>query len=358
MSAKIPSCAEKRNTCVKKSLSKAAPLDTLAQLGTNDDFDVVADTHCSDKQTLLKRARRKFASHSLSVGLVTAAERNTDSILKQSYWNSYHCAAVLQKTIGGKIKGKYCKCRWCLVCNAIRTAQAINSYSPILDTWSDAHFVTLTQQTVPAHELVSQLDAMHVRFKSIQELAKRNFQRGKSDFKIVAVRKLECTYRPLTDHYHPHYHVITKSKEIGEYLLNQWVMRSPTSNHNAQDIRKANQGSYKELFKYMTKVITGTSKTPQNGLKRYIHTPSLDVIFNAMRRRRTLQSIGFKLSKSIAPMAEVEHEQVEAILQWQQSATDWVDVDTGELLTGYEPVDAMRKIFEDAGKNSLNGFLK
>ena len=360
MNAKIVYCDESRNQMKKNTqiqdynTSVFEPsLDTLAQLGTNDDFDVISNTHCTDKKTLLKRAKRKFASHALSVGLAGAAERNTDSILIKSYWNSYHCAAVLQKAKSGKITGKYCKCRWCLVCNAIRTAQAINSYSPVLDTWTDAHFVTLTQQTIPAERLVLQINEMQAIFKTIQELAKKRFQRGTSDFKIVAVRKLECTYRPQSKYYHPHYHVITENKEMAEFLLSEWIKRNPTAKSEGQDVRKANSGSYKELFKYMTKVIASTGKTAKNDSKRLVHTKSLDIIFNAMRRRRTLQSVGFKLPKQIAntEKTKVELEEVVAILQWQQSVTDWVDVDTGELLTNYRPVDGMQKLFDDISKN-------
>lgn len=358
MNAKVKDCGESRNTTLKNFTQNydstsnfASPLDTLAQLGTKEDFEVIANTHCADKKTLLKRAKRKFASHSLAVGLAGAAERNTDSVLLKSYWNSYHCSAVLLKSKNGKITGKYCKCRWCLVCNAIRTAQAINSYSPVLDTWTDAHFATLTQQTVPAEKLVLQLNEMHSIFKSIQELAKRRFQRGKFDFKIVAIRKLECTYNPITKYYHPHYHIITETKQMADFVLSEWIKRNPTAKSKGQDVRKADKGSYKELFKYMTKVIASTGKTTKNGRKRQIHTQSLDVIFNAMRRRRTLQSVGFRLPKIVnTEETKVEHDEVIAILQWHQSVTDWVDMETGETLTNYRPVDAMRELFNGISK--------
>ena len=351
MSTKIAYCGENRNATRKNTSDSAVSLDKLAQLGTDNDFDLSAHTDSKDKKTLIKRARRNYFSTGLAIGLVNSARHNQDSFLTKSYWRTYHCAGSLSLYKSGKITGKYCKCRWCLVCNAIRTAIAINTYSPVLDTWEDAHFVTLTQRTVSAENLKEQLDSMQSIFKAICENSKRKFQRGKCSFRLVGVKKLECTYRPQSNRYHPHFHIITETAEMAKVLHDQWVVRNPTAMVEGQDVRRADKGSYKELFKYMTKVIASTGKRMTKDDKREIHTSSLDIIFNAMHRRRTLQNFGFRLPKETNVSAsDIDVEELQSILEWHQEVSDWVDVNTGELLTGYTPAPAMRKLVEGVAR--------
>ena len=110
---------------------KGNSLDTLALKGTNglrtpengpdDDFETAAVTNITDRQTLLKRARRKYLTTGYVGALVDASGLN-DTHLQKSYWNTYHCARTLTLQSDGNITGRYCKNRWCLVCNSIRTA--------------------------------------------------------------------------------------------------------------------------------------------------------------------------------------------------------------------------------------------
>lgn len=327
-----------------------ASLDTLAQLGTtnmhtsdDDDFDVCATTNITDKKTLLKRARRKYFSNGLTLKLVDSAKTNPYSVLQKSYWNTYHCSATLSLRGSGKVNGTYCKCRWCMVCNAIRTAVCIKKYSPVFANWSDMYFVTLTQRTVPFEKLSSQIDEMQSIFSNIKGSVKKQYQRKNIDFKMVGVRKLECTYNTKSKRYHPHYHFIVQSKEMALMLRSEWLKRNANAQIQAQDVRKANTNSAKELFKYMTKVVCKT----EDG-QRAIPSVALDNIFNALRGRRVLQNFGFRLPKSSASVttADIDDSEVIAILEWQDAATDWVNVDTGECITGYTPSDGMASLIE------------
>ena len=153
-------------------------LDTLAQLDTNskkspckcclkgaeskDDFNLNKGTLASDKRSLKNRAKRKFLSNPLALGLVKVAEEKRGLIPEgnkelydaeqkkiRSYWNMYHCARNVE-TAEGRVLAKYCKNRLCIVCNSIRTAVLVNTYQPIIDKWEQPQFVTLTIPNIKA----------------------------------------------------------------------------------------------------------------------------------------------------------------------------------------------------------------
>jgi len=130
--------------------------------------------------------------------------------------------------------------------------------------------------------------------------------------------------------------VIVENKRMAELLLDGWLKRSKLSNSKAQDIRKVDVNAKIELFKYMTKVVSD----------RKIDAKSLDIIFRSMAGRRTIQSFGFKLPKnSCTDAPQPSSSVVQAILEWQHEFTDWIDVNTGETLTGYTPSDKFKSLF-------------
>ena len=345
--AKIAQIGENR----KNGTSQGASLDTLAQLRTKgnsppveDDFEVSARTTKSDKRTLLKRARRNYATTALSLLLVDTAKEKSSSLHK-SYWNSYYCSSTLTEGVDGKIRGKYCKCRWCLVCNSIRTAQHINTYGPIVDTWSDAQFVTLTEKNCKANDLSDRITAMTRVLTGIKEVLYRRYRRGRSNEPLVGIRKLECTYNSNTDEYNPHFHIIIKDPEHAEFVHSEWLKRNDLAGEKGQQVKPCQSGTLPELFKYMTKLLTGDKSE-----KKLMHTTALDTIFQAMKGRRTIQNFGFKVGgrEDDEKPTDVTGRDVMAVLVWCQAGSDWYYVDgenEGEGLTGYQPTDKFREVF-------------
>lgn len=314
----------------------SASLDTLAENGTNLDFDVEisANTNISDKQNLLKRARRKYLSNGLILALVDAAKSNLDSTLQKSYWNSYHCARTLALSTENKISGSYCKNRWCMICNSIRTAQSINKYSPVIDTWDAPHFATLTAETVDACYLSDRLDIMQDVLRETKEIHKKRKSRNKIDFDFKGIKKIECTHNFRTNKYHPHLHIICNSFETAEFVQHHWLKkmkkRGVKVDIKGQDIRPCDSTATIELFKYFTKVVT---KLPNN--KTVIDGTSLDIIFNAMKGRQTSRPFGFRLPK-VPGSPKVSKSQILSVFTWNQLMHDWYDED-GLGLTGYVP---------------------
>jgi plasmid rolling circle replication initiator protein Rep len=369
MSTNIQNKGPASNT--KKGGKCGCALDTLAQLGTNDENstfpDVQSLTSVDDTQALKKRARRKYLTNGYVGALVDATKENEDSTLRKAYWNTYHCARTLTLKSDRKISGKYCKNRWCLVCNSIRTAELIKRYNPILADWQDKYFVTLTIPNIEAQDLPEAVELMQKTFSKLQGRIKKQAQRGQTD-KFKGLRKLEVTYNPGRNDFHPHFHVIVKGEANAKNLLSYWLQAYNSTFQSAiwgeattpaQDVRKADDKSVLELFKYFTKLIS------VNKGNRMIYADAMDVMFNAVKGKRVFQNFGFR-----APKAELsEEEQAEATAaakeefalaeyEWNQQAADWqgeglvVDRETGEVLeeqsslSGHTPSEQLRELVE------------
>jgi len=348
-------CPSKKGT---PEASKTGNVASYANVSREDEnLSLSACTTIDDKKTLKKRARRKHLGGHLAVKLATAAEQNQNNTLDKSYWNTYHCAKELTQHEDGKITGKYCKTRWCPVCSAIKTAKLIKKYQPVLEEWrEESYFVTLTAgATTEADYLRSRIRIMGKASTRIRKRMGKQFQRGKSQ-RFQALRKLECTYRPKTNEFHPHYHFVVKGKKNAETLKMYWLEEFPAASAAAQDVRKCTEGSETELFKYFTKLITG------KGDERVIYADAMDIIFNAVKGVRTYQPIGFrKHERELSQGEEVtmeEAKQAAAIAEWTWDEKDWkrqgmtVDYETGEVieeelkLSGYEPGEGMKELAE------------
>lgn len=284
-----------------------------------------------DKSTLLKRARAKYLSTLLARELL---EHNKESVLVKSYRSSLYCSHTLMQN-GKKLTTTYCKQRWCAVCNRIRTAHFINGYQGEIKGFKDPYFVTLTKKTVLEGDLSASIELMGSVWLQILKTW------GNKIRKIKGIRKAECTIRP-EGLYHYHYHVIIEGKENAEWLLKEWLKRMPDAEPKAQDMRKANDRSLKELFKYFTKLTTKVGDK-----KELFSYERMDVIFKAMYKRRVFQSFGgVKLySEDIENITAQEYEHLEECeKKWKWYSCDWID-SLAECLTGYIPNEELKRIF-------------
>lgn len=295
-------------------------LDTLAQ---------PSEKYRSTLQTLVKRAGAKWLQRSLILKLI-----DLNSPLKKSYWNTWHCSNILLQE-GKKIVTKYCNNRWCPVCNRIRTAKLINGYLPEFKKMVDPRFVTLTIPNVPAHELRSTFYQMVQEFNRIRKVLVYQ------NIRINAIRKLECTYNEVTNTYHPHYHLILEGEVPGSGLISEWLKRFPDAEKWCQDNKAASEGDLIELCKYSAKLFSKKQTGKEDGKTIIEVNPvALDVIYQAMYRIRTLQSMGWikKISEDINELDSQVIEDLQDnidVWTWEQDISDWVN-SSGELLTGCE----------------------
>lgn len=264
------------------------------------------------------------------------------------------------------------------MCNAIRTAELTNKYLPSIESWQNKHFVTLTQPNCEADKLPETIAWMQKVFTKIKRRFNKQAERGQRET-FVGIRKMECTYNPERNDFHPHYHLIIDGQKNAEDFLACWedevvngfwqyfeeykglsdISDAYSLVSKAQDIRPADDKSVKEMFKYFTKVISSKDQ------KRVIYADALDVIFNAIRNKRVFQPFGFKAS-DLQPVEEEQPEeepkedvQIVAEYHFDRKKHDWVhtsesvDYETGEVveqstaLSGYKPTGQLIDLIEN-----------
>ncbi len=328
------------------------PLDKLAQHVTRpsaapaaavveDDLRLTKNAKFSAKENFGKRARVKFLTEALAVGLANVP----GSKLTKSYWNTFYCSSILHKK-GDSLTGKYCKNRWCLVCCRIRSAQLIKQYAPVLESWPDKHLVTLTVPNCSGAELVATKEQMKAGFDRIRHTFQMQHRRGQRPAPLVALRKLEATHNPDRNDYHPHYHLVVPDLASANELRAAWLGQFPSAQWKGQDVRPANAGAAHELFKYFTKLVTTQSK------ERFIRLAPLNVIFEAIAGGRTFQVFGIQAPKPDEQLVDeeatalAEELNIDAVFEWVQAQADWIDKESGEMLTNYKPSPQFRKFVE------------
>lgn len=279
-------------------------------------------------EALQKRALHKYYTNEILFPLI-----NLNSKFKPKYWNTYRCCKTLLED-QGIIRAEFCKNRWCVVCNRIRTGVLINQYAETVQTWEQSYFVTLTKPKVRAEHLQANYNLMLQSFTNAWRRTKR--KHGLTE----AIRKTETTWRINSidgRDYHTHFHILINGKAHAETLVKEWIKEYPMVSLNAQDVTKANDTSVLELFKYMTKMWKVIENEGTREEKRVLPYPPqvMDNIFKAFYRVRTVQTYGGL--KPIIDNFTKEDQNVirdgyrSEIWGWEQEFKTWVS-STGETL--------------------------
>lgn len=277
------------------------------------------------KETLKKKQWAKYISKAISLSLMYY---NKSSKLIKAYKNSIYCAETLLTNEVGKIYTTYCKNRWCLICCRIKTARLINAYLPQLQALFQPVFVTLTLPTIKGEDLVNRIEEMEKQWRLIYKKSKQaKYKKKHSIFK--GIRKAECTIRP-NGYYHYHFHFILDSWAKGEWLIGQWLHYRKDADRKAQDIRFANEFSFRELFKYAFKAeVKIDNKT---NAERY------DLVFNALRGKKILfpfggiKAIEEDFDEDDLTNGIVLEGMANRIFKW--CTDDWYDTKDGQALIG------------------------
>lgn len=303
-------------------------------------------------KTLVNRTRSKTLDWIIKGRLMNNPTILATSPLHRKYVQSTACNGTLTQE-DGKIKAFYCKERWCSVCNRIRTATLINKYEPLVAEWDDKYFVTLTLKNTTGEELGQTIDEMIKLFgmcaTSVKQTKKMQF---------LALRKIEVTFNEIEKTFHPHFHAVVKGKKQAQLLKDYWLgkvnkYKKDTEEYRAveeaQKIVSCDDETVKEMFKYFTKLISDQKLNPE----------ALDTIFQAMRGRRTFQAY---LPKDVQEKIKQKGEDEEIVLDrstpaitrldekiyWDYipEARNFVDKETGELLTDYKPTETFERLLK------------
>lgn len=343
-------------------------LDKLAQFGTQkippqSKENISGDTEFLNtvergSLTLNKRAAAKYYTEHYLPALI-----ELNSPLRYSYQLSLECASQLIH-VEDKLTSKYCKNRWCVVCNRIRTAGLINDYLPQIKAMKEKYFVTLTVRNCEAYQLKDYLKLYNLFWKQFYEIYRnRNKRTGN---KLQAIKKIECTYNSQQDTYHPHLHAIIQGKETAELLKKCWIvfcanMEKIEPNFVTLEylnkIKPCNSRTVKELFKYFTKFAVKTGKktkvvnhTQLGTVTKYRHEQAfyvhaMDTMFTALKGMRVFESCGIKKSKAEGKENE-EKLSIEAVkvdkaalvkTKYQWNGENWQHETTGNNICAYKP---------------------
>ena len=296
----------------------------------------------NEPTALFKRAKSKYFTQQITIRLA-----NLNSPLKKQYWNAYHCSSVLLQMDNekgeNKVTARYCGTRFCNICNRIRTAKMMNGYGAQLNKLENLYFVTLTIKNVSAGYLKPATEQMTANFQKINGCLKHKYK------DVHGLRKLEVTYNPRTNEYHPHFHILIDGKEKAEYIKKRWLEMYPNvTDEKGQDIRRATRGSYNELFKYTTKIAVKTGK------ESIVDVKALDVIFQALQGKRILQPFG-KVKKESENINDEDMKNMELkaqkqqipyydYMKWVYHKNDWIN-HFGEQATGFVPIKENDLVF-------------
>ena len=328
----------------------------LAQSGTNAEsitprYVSGMGSEMKDNLSLKNRSKKKIIGQSMALSLVNVAMKKNQPQRVQSYWNTYHCQTNVTSS-GDRIYGKYCKNRFCPICLGIRKAKLMNKYLPIIDTWEEPYFVTLTVKSYGKRSLKKMIDGCLHAFKQIQDAAKKRHQRGKG-IKLIGIRSLECNFNPVRRTYNPHFHIIVPNKETADLLVSEWLKKwgSKYTVKWAQKASKiADNGlALTEIIKYGSKIFTepDLNKKSKQKVPAHIYASALDNILAAMKGHRIFDRFGFNLPPKEIPKGGT----ITKLKQYDEWAfkatyTDWVSVYSGELLTEYKMPFELHQLLE------------
>lgn len=280
------------------------------------------------KETLKKRARSKWYTTAIVGGLL-----HLDSPLRKYYQSAWYCCHVITQR-EQKFTSKYCDTRVCHICNRIRTGKMINGYMKQIENLSAVDLLTLTIPNCKAEELQETINEMIRQSTLIIRVLRE--RRG---IPINGIRKLEVTYNAEEDTYHPHFHLLIDKG--GKEIISMWLKRYTDAREWAQDLRKADEGGLKELFKYTTKIQVGKLQKGK-GLKVYL--PQIDIIMQSLKGKRTIQPFG-----NIKKVDEEVNSELQAqwytdlpayeFVEWIWKECDWYSPILHNTLTGYVPPD-------------------
>ena len=294
----------------------------------------------NNTDALKGKAKRKVISQCLAITLVDIAKERGHC--PKQFWNTYHCQQKVF-THEGKLHGQYCKNRICTLCNANRKADIINRYLPVMETWPDPQFLTLTIVSVRAIKLRFYVKAMLRAFKEIKDAQRKRHQRGKG-IELIGIKSLECNFNPIRKTYNPHFHLLVPDKATAKLLVDEWLKKWTTKHarKGGQDIRPIRKDKAKQLMevvKYGSKIFTepDLNKKSQSKTPRLIYANALYNILHAMKGHRLFDRFGFDLPKTTLK-PETKNQLANNYESWfyDPRQYDWVNSENDEVLTEYE----------------------
>ena len=142
---------------------------------------------------------------------------------------------------------------------SIRKATIINKYLPVIHSWEEPYFLTLTVRSVPFQRLHDVMRSMIKGFMEITSTYRKRSQRGKG-INLIGIRSLECNFNPKAKTYNPHFHIIVSNSKTAKIIKEEWLKRSKagwTASWAQKSKRVYNSTTALiEIVKYGSKIFT------------------------------------------------------------------------------------------------------
>jgi hypothetical protein len=296
----------------------------------------------SNCKALKGKAKRKMITQKMVLSLIDVSKKNGTTEREKAYWNTYYCQSKIQ-TANGRLYGKYCKNRFCTLCCAIRKAEIINKYLPVLKEWEKPYFVTLTIRAYPLKHLRKAMTKVIAGFRFILSKHRKRNQRGKG-IRLIGIKSLECNFNPEKRTYNPHLHFIVKNEAIADILIEEWLTNwKGYTSYKGQHKRKVEdrERDLIEIVKYGSKIFTepDVNKKANGKGESHIYAAALDNIFKAMQGLRIFDRFGFNLPKEPSKR-ETTATVIKNYEEWifEPQKFDWLNSSTGETLTKFHPL--------------------
>jgi hypothetical protein len=325
----IKKVSELRYISDKKTSCNTPRLDTLAQ--------PCIFSKSKSIETLEKRAFAKYYTMQILYPLIDLKNDR-----EKMYWNTFHCVNTLEENTDGKIIAKYCKNRWCIVCNKIRTGILHNTHKKSLKGVK-TKFVTLTTDLTKTcftkEDLDSTYDIMVKAFYKCWRNTKNKFG------KLKALRKSEVTWKLHRGTFHPHFHIIMENNSNeADYLVSQWLKQFPNADPKAQHIGLTDDKVFNETFKYICKMWNTEYDSNTGEYKIVLPYPpdKMDNIFEVFKGRRIIQTYNLNdielddFDDIHATVFTEEIRDYNILWDWNQKERTWIDYNTGELRTQWK----------------------
>jgi plasmid rolling circle replication initiator protein Rep len=304
----------------------------------------------TDKKAVQRRARCKLITQTTMLRLIDVAKEKGATDRVKAYWNTYHCQNLIT-TAKGRMYATHCKNRFCTYCCGIRKAELINQNLPVIRTWKDPHFLTLTTKAVGASKLKARIRNMNRAFRIINDRYRQKAHRGTGP-KLVGLKSLECNFNPKAKTYNPHFHLIVPDKETADILLKEWLNLWTTefAKPVSQNCRKVKdrEKDLIEVIKYEAKIITEPDGTKSRGKKAgaKIYARALDNIYAAMKGIRIIDRFGFNAPPKVKTKTEYRLTEDSQLWQYHLKSRDWVSEESEGTLTNYSPDFELENLIE------------
>ena len=228
---------------------------------------------------LEKQARLKVQSVRLHTALTELRNER-----EQYYRRVIYCMATLRVTGTGGLVTHRCNGRLCQNCNNIRAGKTFNKYFPVISTFKEPCFVTLTLLPVEKHYLSNRIKTLIKVFNLISNCLR------KQGITIHALRKIEIGWSCEGDNYRPHFHILLEGRAVAEKIIRQWLKRFPKkADSKGQDyFRIQSIEELRTMLLYMTKPVTTMNA---NSLE------ANDMIVRALFKKKSVQAFGALLGK-------------------------------------------------------------